>query len=203
MKMKFAFLVFLAFGFGTIVTAQDKSKLEKACLDLFKNVSLPVEFTNSDNGIQSPEQNALTSEMQEKILSMGGFDDEGFGMHIGAAGKVELSKGIYLLMYSTLVVPVPSHMDEYSFAIYKEGSYKLENITDLAYTRGGAGMDEGVLTVKITKNGSSLDLAFKLDSKKSIETDYGLDYGPQETYSWTHSVDSTGKLKLGKKTKLK
>ena len=115
MNIRILIISLIALGMQSITFGQDKAKLEKECLDLFKTVSLPFELKANEDGIQSPEQGSLTAEMQEKIFNMGGFDEEGFGMHMGAVGKVELSKGMYLLMYSTLVVPVPSHMDEYSF----------------------------------------------------------------------------------------
>lgn len=188
------FYLFLV-GITSFSFSQDKASMEKACLDKFNDLNLPFSMKNSKNGIESPEQATLSAKEQTEILGTGAYNEEGFGMHMGAVGKVEISKGIYLLIYNTTVVPVPAHMDEYSFAIYKIGSYKMTSITDIAYTRGGPGIDEGVLTSSVSKEGNNIKVESKLEFRKAIETDDGPDYGPVKVSSSFVLIDSNGNLK--------
>lgn len=200
---KIAFLLAGLLVLTSWTSINNPGDLESACLSKFKNISLPFELGSDKNGITNTQGESLTSDMQEKILDVGGYNEEGFGFHATAIGKIELSKGVYALIYSELVVPVPAHMDEHSIGIYKSGSKKMEHLMKLAYTRGGPGIDEETMTCKIVRNGKNIEIHQTLKSRKAIETSDGPDYEKQKVFEIISTIDSKGNLKAGKKKEIK
>jgi hypothetical protein len=180
------------------VTASPETE---AFLKKFKDLKLPykLEYDAENYSVRPLGGTSLKSAEQEKFMDTGGYDENDNGMHVSAVGKIKISERKYVLVYTELMVPMPSVYDETSIAIF-DVQTGIGQSVELAYVRGGAGMGSQVMTATIKRDGDNLVIEQKLVDEEEIDGEDGPEQGPVTTYRIVYSIDAKGNLSDAKKT---
>lgn len=195
--MKKILLIFILVSASGIYAQKEASQTK--FLSLFKTIDLPLKFDADEGGIDKPSGNEVSTRFQKQFMNMNGHNEDGYGTHVSAIGKIDLGSDRYALIYSYIVVPIPAVFDESGLMIFDLNEGKIEDI-ELAYLRGAVGADISTMTCIIDKKGNEITIDQKLNVETSKETEDGITEGPTHNYSLHHSIKK-GKLKKGEKKK--
>ncbi len=188
----------------TAEQAPDVSAEVKSTLDKFKDIDglYSIEYDEKSYSVAPEGGNNLTSEEQIKVLGMGGYDnEEGFGMHITALGKMKLSPTKFVLVYKALMVPVPAMSDEVGLTVFDVQHGSGESMS-FAYLRGTPGEGTQIMTGSIKKEGDSVHVYQTLKDRTEIMTDEGIEDGPTFIYDIRSIISKDGSIKELNKKKI-
>lgn len=176
------------------------SPATEAFLAKFKDLSFPysLQYDEKNYSVSPMGGTSLKSDEQEKFLNSGGYDKDDNGIHNTAIGKIKISDRTYLLVYTEIMVPMPAVYDETRLVVF-DVQNGVGKAMDLAYVRGGAGMGSELMTAKIKRDGDNIVVEQKLVVSEEIQTDEGIEEGPETTYKIVTRIDKLGNLKEGKK----
>ena len=130
---------------------------------------------------------------------MGGYDnEEGFGMHITALKKVKISDTKYVLIYTSLMVPVPAVYDEVGLSVFDVEEGVIKSMS-LAYLRGALGEGTQIMTATVGMEEDHLMINQTLRDETEIDTEDGPMECPTYIYDILTKVMPDGTIKeIGK-----
>lgn len=173
----------------------------QAMLDKFENMDdfYSIKYDEESYTVAPEGGQDLTSKEQVEIMGMGGYDnEEGFGMHLTALKKVKISDTKYVLIYTSLMVPVPAVYDEVGLSVFDVEKGVIKSMS-LAYLRGAVGEGTQIMTATVGMEEDHLMINQTLRDETEIDTEDGPMEGPTYIYDILTKVMPDGTIKeIGK-----